>query len=252
MRHLGGLIGGLLVSWLSLALPASAQPLAVAADASLGGALPELVRGFEAAHPGVSVRLVLGASGLLLEQIAEGAKADVFASADADTLARGIERHLLRAEGQREFATSALVLVVPRELDSPVQRLTDLARPEVRRIAIGRAAVEPSGRYARQAIDAARLWPAVQRKVVAADEARQVLDAVAQGEAEAGFVYQTDALAAAEHVRVVLVLGGHALVRYPAAIVAGSAQPALAREFVAYLTSGPARAVFVRHGFGTP
>jgi molybdate transport system substrate-binding protein len=229
-----------------------AQALVVAADTSLGAALQEIARGFESAHPGVSVRLSLGASGALLERIAEGAKADLYASADIETVTRGVERHLLRAEGQREFASNELVLVVPSESASTVQRLTDLARAEVRRIAVGRAATEPSGRYARQAIDAARLWPAVQRKIMPAEDAHEVLEAVARGEAEAGFVYRTEALQAADRVRVVLLLGGHAPVRYPGALVAGCAQPVLAREFLAYLVSAPARAVFARRGYGGP
>jgi molybdate transport system substrate-binding protein len=133
----------------------------------------------------------------------------------------------------------------------PVQRLSDLARPEVLRIAVGRPAVEPAGRYAREAIDGQRLWPSVQRKVVNADDVRQVLGLVAAGDVEAGFVYATDVAAAAGRVRQVETLETTP-VRYLVHVGTGSPQAALAREFVAYLGSDAARAVWLRHGFGVP
>jgi molybdate transport system substrate-binding protein len=250
MRQLARTLSVLLV--LACALPAWAQQLTVAADSSLGGAFQEAASAFQVLHPGVVVRLRLAASGTLLEQIAEHTPADVFASTDGETLARGIERHLLRADGAREFASNTLVLVVPGGRNSPVQRLSDLARPEVRRIAMGRPASVPAGRYARQAIDGARLWPAVQRKVVLADDGPEALALVASGEADAGFAFQTDALQAPDRVRVIQALTGPMPPRHAAAVVAGSAQPALARDFVAYLTGAAARAVFTRLGFGEP
>ena len=112
----------LLLALVSLT-PATAQPLNVAAAASLTEAMRDVAKAFEAARPGVGVQLQFGASGMLLQDIAGGKPADVFASADADTLARGVQRRLLLAEAQREFATNALVLIVPTDRSSPVQRL---------------------------------------------------------------------------------------------------------------------------------
>jgi molybdate transport system substrate-binding protein len=232
--------------------PAAAQPLNVSAAASLTEALPEVARAFEAARPGVGVQLQFDASGALLNEIAGGKPADVFASADADTLARGIQRRLLLAEAQREFATNALVLIVPTDRSSTVQRLQDLARPEIRRIAMGRTATVPAGRYARQAIDALRLWPALQQKIVAGDSVRAVLDAVASGDVDAGFVYATDVPVAGGRVRVVQTLAVQTPIRYPATVVAASGQQALARDFIAFLNQPQARAVFSRYGFGAP
>jgi len=232
--------------------PAAAQPLTVATAASLTEAMGDVARAFEATRAGVTVQLRVGASGALLQDIAAGQAADVFASADADTLARGIQRRLLVADTQREFATNSLVLIVPTDRNSPVQRLQDLARPEVRRIAMGRTATVPAGRYAKQAIDALRLWPALQQKLVAGDSVRAVLEAVASGDADAGFVYATDAALAGPRVRVVQALAVQTPVRYPATVVAASNQPALARDFVLFLNQPAARAIFARHGFGAP
>lgn len=244
----------LFLLWLALAglSPAAAQRITVAAAASLTEAMGEVARAFEAARPGASVELQFAASGVLLQDIAAGKPADVFASADADTLARGVQRRLLLADAQREFATNTLVLIVPADRHSPVQRMQDLARPEIRRIAMGRTATVPAGRYARLAIDALRLWPAVQHKIVAGDSVRAVLEAVASGDADAGFVYGTDVGLAGKRVRVVQTLAVQTPVRYPATVVAGTRQPALARDFVLFLNQPPARAVFTRHGFGAP
>ncbi|HSI61421.1 MAG TPA: molybdate ABC transporter substrate-binding protein [Ideonella sp.] len=232
--------------------PSLAQGLTVAADSSLGEAMGAVARGFEAGHKGVSVKLLLGASGVLLEQVAQGVPADVLASADAETVALGVQRRLLVADLRGAFASNHLVLVVPASLSLPVKRLSDLARPEVVRIAMGREASVPAGRYAREAINAQRLWPSVQRKVVIAADLREVLDLVAGGDVEAGFVFATDVAAVAGRVRVVETLATTTPVRHLANVTAGSKNPALAQEFIAYLRSEPARALLKGLGFGVP
>ena len=242
----------LLLLALASLTPAAAQQLTVAAAASLTEALRDVAQAFEATRPGVRVQLQFGASGALLQDIANGKPADVFASADADTLGRGIQRRLLLTEAQREFATNALVLVVPTDRSSPVQRLQDLARPEIRRVAMGRMATVPAGRYAKQAIDALRLWPALKQKIVFGDSVRTVLEAVASGDVDAGFVYATDVALAGKRVRVVETLAVQPPIRYPATVVAGSGETALARDFIAFLNQPQARAVFTRYGFGAP
>jgi len=81
---------------------------------------------------------------------------------------------------------------------------------------------------------------------------RQVLDYVARGEADAGFVYRTDTGLARDKVRLVAEVGGHAPVTYPAAAVQDSRQPAVARAFVDFLLGPEAQAILARHGFGKP
>ncbi len=231
---------------------AAAASLTVAAASSLVDVMPALARGFEAAHPGAEVSIVTGASGALLERIATGLHADVLASADLETATLGIQRELLVADLRSVFATNTLVLVTPTSLNLPLRRLSDLAGSEVVRIAIGRRSEVPAGRYARQAIDAARLWPSVQRKIVQADSVRDVLDLVARADVEAGFVYGTDVPAANGRVRVVQTLQLPIPIRYPAHVVAANRQPVLAHAFVDWLRSETARAILLRAGFGVP
>jgi len=236
------------------ALPAlvHAQQLTIAAAASLTESFQEIGRRFEAAHPGATLRFDFGASGVLLQQITQGAPVDVFASADAETVDRGVRARLLDASTRRDFAANTLVLVVPASGPAVVARLEDLAAPAVRRVAIGKPATVPVGRYTRQALEAAGLWAMVEPKAVHADSVRQVLEYVSRGEVDAGFVYRTDAEVAKGSVRTVAAPGGHTPMVYPAIVVSGSRQPALARAFVSFLATPDAQAVLARAGFASP
>lgn len=232
--------------------PAAAQTLVVATDTALAPAMAEVARAFKASRPGVDVSVLAGAPGALLARMAQDQSVDVLAGVDAETAAVGVRRRLLQPELRSVFAGNTLVLVVPATLNLPVRRLTDLARAEVVRLAIGREAVEPAGRYAREAIDAQRLWPALQRKVVLVDAVREVLALVAAADVEAGMVYATDAATAAGRVRVVQTLATTTPVRHLVHVSSRSAQPALARDFADHLRSESARAVWQRFGFLPP
>jgi molybdate transport system substrate-binding protein len=230
---------------------APAQLLTVSAAASMSESLKEIGAGFEAGHAGVTLRFNFAASGPLLQQIVHGAPADVFVSADEETVAKGIEQKVLDPATRRVFAGNVVVLIRPAG-NRTVNALADLARPEVKRVAIGKPASVPVGRYTQQGLAAAALWEPLQPKIVPGDSVRQVLDYVARGEVEAGFVYATDAAVMAEKVQVVMTLPGHAPVLYPALVVAESRNKALAAGFVRYLAGAEAQAVLARRGFGKP
>jgi molybdate transport system substrate-binding protein len=96
------------------------------------------------------------------------------------------------------------------------------------------------------------LWPQVESRLGFADSVRQVLDYVARGEVEAGFVYRTDALLMPDKVQVRFVAAGHEPVTYPLAVVAASRQAALARDFAAFVLGTEAQAILAHHGFARP
>ena len=234
---------------------AAAQQLTVSAAASLTDAFKEIGPRFEAVKPGASVRFNFAASGVLIQQISQGAPVDIFVSADQETMNRGIERKLLDADTRRDFAANTLVLIVPAQgvpSEASVSQLADLASPAVKRIAIGKTATVPVGRYSQQALEAAGLWATLEARLVQSDSVRQVLDYVARGEVEAGFVYRTDAALMPDKVRIVQTLQGHAPVRYPLALVSDGRNKALAREFAAYLLAAEAQGILARHGFDKP
>jgi len=236
----------------ALPLLASAQPLTVSAAASLSDAFKEIGTKFEAAKPGATVRFNFAASGVLLQQIAQGAPVDVFASADHETMNRAAEQKLIATDTRRDFAANSLVLITPTQGAPAVGALADLNKAEVKRIAVGKVASVPVGRYTQQALESVQLWAPLQPRFVFADNVRQVLDYVSRGEAEAGFVYRTDAALAKGRVSIALTVGGHAPVTYPAAVVADSRQAALARDFVNFLGGAEAQAVLARFGFTKP
>lgn len=237
---------------LAAPIAAAAQQLTVSAAASLTDAFKALGPRFEATRPGASVRFNFAASGVLLQQIQQGAPVDVFASADQETMDRAVAQKLVDPATRRDFAANTLVLIEPLQGGAGVKSLQDLSGAGVKRIAVGKLATVPAGRYTRQSLDGANLWSTLEPKFVHADNVRQVLDYVARGEVEAGFVYRTDAASMSDKVRIALTAGGHTPVTYPAAVVAESRQQALARDFAAFLSSDAARQILDRYGFARP
>src|SRR5258706_1665741 len=107
---------------------ANAQELIVSAAASLTNAFRDIGRDFEVTHPGVKVVLNFAASDLLLAQIANGAPADVFASADEAAMNRAEKGNLLAPGTRRDFAANQLVVVVPGSAAS-VTAMATLTEP---------------------------------------------------------------------------------------------------------------------------
>jgi len=243
----------LLAAALSLGSTAiSAAELTVSAAASLTNAFTEIGRSFEAAHPGIQVRLNFGASGALLQQIAKGAPVDVFASADVETMSQAEQQRLVRPGARINFASNSLVVIVPNDAARLPKTLADLGAPAIKRVAIGVPASVPVGRYAKAALEKAQLWPEVEAKMIGAQSVRQALDYVARGEVDAGFVYATDAAAMPGKVRVAFALATDPPALYPIAPVAASANQAVARQFVDHVVSPAGQATLARHGFGKP
>lgn len=227
----------------------AAEPtvLTVAAAASLKDALPPLARQFEAAHPNTRVRLSFGSSGTLQSQIENGAPIDVFVAASSHNMDALEQANLLASGWRAELARGQLVLIAPA--GSTLQSLSELASPRIRRVAIGAPSV-PAGDYARQALAFLKLERSVQSKRILGKDVRAVLALVRSGEADAGFVYRSDALTAPE-VRVVARVpsGAHEPIVYPIAIVANSTNLDAARAFVVAMTSEKARSELRARGF---
>jgi len=227
---------------------AHADDLTVSAAASLTNAFKDIGVAFEASHPGTHIAFNFGASDVLLKQIEQGAPVDVYASADEATMERAMRDHLVAAATRADFAANALVLIVPAGNVSP-KSLSDLQGDGYKRIAIGNPDSVPAGRYAKQTLTDAGLWQTLSSKFVQAQNVRQALDYVARGEAEAGFVYATDAAAQASKVAVALTVPTATPVRYPVAAVHDCGQKRVACEFAQYLQSAQPQNILVRYGF---
>jgi molybdate transport system substrate-binding protein len=231
---------------------AGAAELTVSAAASLTDAFKEIVRAYEAQHPGTKVLLNFGASGALLQQMAKGAPVDVFASADQETMDAAVKQGLVAASERQDFARNTLVLVAPADSRLALHALPDLRQHAVQRIAVGNPASVPAGRYARRALEAAKLWGELGPRLITTQNVRQALDYVARGEADTGFVYGTDAALMKDKVKVAFVVPLDAAIAYPIAATTASADAGEARRFVAFVRAAPAQAILAKYGFLKP
>jgi len=242
-----GLMAAALVS-----LAAHAGEITVSAAASLTNAFKDIAPLFEAAHPGTKVQLNFAASGALLAQIAKGAPADVFVSADQETMDQAQAQGLVKPGQRRDVVSNSLVVIVPTAASKVPATLTDLNQPAFARIAIGLPASVPVGRYTKSVLEAAKLWAPIEAKMIGASSVRQALDYVARAEVDAGFVYATDAAIMPDKVKVAFAVPTPKPILYPAATLAGAPNPAEAAKFVDFLFTPPAQAVLARYGFGKP
>ncbi len=231
---------------------ASAADLTVSAAASLTNAFRELGTAFENQNPGTRVQFNFAASGALLQQIVKGAPVDVFASADQETMDDAQKQGLVDASTRVDFVRNALVVIVPTDSKATAGGLADLRDDRFAKIAIGQPASVPVGRYTRTVLEQAGLWNVVEPKMIGAQSVRQALDYVARGEVDAGFVYATDAAIMTDRVRVLYTVPTPAPILYPIAPLKGSANDALAKNFVQFIASPPSRAVLTRYGFLAP
>ncbi|HLP08550.1 MAG TPA: molybdate ABC transporter substrate-binding protein [Opitutaceae bacterium] len=245
-RTLGRCAFALLVGGLATALHAA--ELTVFAAASLAEALQEIAPAYMAAT-GDTLRFSFGASGLLARQIKEGAPADVLVSADELRLDQLERAGLLAAGTRRTILANQLVVVVGAEAES-FSTPDALASANVRRIAIGEPATVPAGTYAKQFLESTGLWAQLTGKLVPLANVRAVLAAVEAGNADAGFVYRTDALLSKKvRIAIAVPLDAGPRITYPVAALRDSKSPAAAARFVTFLAGPEAQAVFARYGF---
>lgn len=234
-------------------LTAKTQPdeILVSAAASLKPVMEEIKPLYQR-QATTNLNFNFGASGALLQQIQQGAPVDVFISAATKQIDTLEQQGKLVLETRRNFATNRLVLIAPRGATA-VTGFSDLARPTVKRIAIGEPRSVPAGQYAQEVLQKLNFYTQVRSKLVLANNVRQVLAAVESGDADAGFVYITDAQTS-NNVRTVAVANAadHSPIVYPIAVLNRSQQAAAANRFVQFLFSPQAKSVLQKYGFGTP
>ncbi|WP_295928161.1 molybdate ABC transporter substrate-binding protein [uncultured Xanthomonas sp.] len=234
--------------------PVSAQtPLTVFAAASLKESLDEAASAYQRAS-GTPVQVSYAASSTLARQVEQGAPADVFVSADQEWMDYLQQRKLIDPALRRDLLGNTLVLVAPAASKAQV----DLRKPGALlaalgaqgRLAVGQTASVPAGKYARAALQALGQWDSVQPRLAESESVRSALMLVARGEAPLGIVYGSDAQAEPK-VRVVAIFpaDSHAPIVYPVAPLRASPQAKAAAEFVRWLGTPPAQAIFRRHGF---
>lgn len=263
----GGLI--LLVGLLCLAfvgrriyhvLPHSAQAsrtIHVLAAASLSEAFQDIAESFKRENPGIQVQMSFAGSQQLALQIEQGAAADVFASADTRWMDEIRKRELLASEPST-FARNALVVITPASNPARINRLQDLARPEVKLVLAADAV--PAGRYSREVFARLSRLPgfsadyatAVLSHVVSNEEnVKAVVGKIQLNEADAGVCYQSDITpAVAKQVRTLEIPDfSNIVATYPVAVLKNSSNRQEAEKFVRWVLSAEAQRVLREHHF---
>lgn len=234
--------------------PVCADPgneIMVSAAISLKNAFEEIGRVYEAKNRQVKIRFNFASTGSLMRQIEGGAPADIFASADMESMLALESMGLIVPRSSVVFAGNSLVLVVPADFKSGITSFQELKKDAVKRVAIGNPRTVPAGRYAEEVLGYFRLMGTLKNKIIFSENVRQVLDYVSRGEVDAGMVYSTDALIRAVEVRLVAKAPeeSHKPIYYPAAIVKGSRHEAAAAGFIAFLVSGESKDILRKYGF---
>jgi molybdate transport system substrate-binding protein len=225
----------------------------VSVAVSLRPALAEAVDVWRGIRADVPVTLNSGASGVLVQQLRRGAPADLFIAASPIEIDGLIEEGLARQGTRRRLASNRLVIVVPRGAVPP-DEIEGLLAARFAIVALGNPKTAPLGRYTRQALRGAGLWPALEPRAVQAESARQSLDYVGRGEVDAGIVYATDARLGGARVLTGPELPAelHEPIAYDGVVLAGARRAADAAALLDWLASESGREVFARHGFLPP
>lgn len=234
--------------------PGAGSSSASSTTASAGGGGPTVLAAasLTKVFPGIApnAKYTFGGSGALETDIEQGAPADVFAAASpkqpAALLAKGL------VDKPVEFATNTLVLIVPRDNPAHIKSVSDITRPGVK-LVICDASV-PCGDYARKAFENLGITGAAMKNVVSqTTDVTQTVAQVALGQADAGFVYITDADAAGGKVSVVrLPAQAKPAAKDYIAVVRSAPHLAAAKAFVALILSPAGQAKLRAAGFGAP
>ncbi len=223
-----------------------AKELTVFAAASLTGTFTELGKGFEAAHPGTTVKFNFGSSATLAQQITQGAPADVFAAASPATMKTVTDAS--SASAPTTFVRNKLQIAVPADNPAKVDELKDLADPKVK-VALCAEQV-PCGAAAIKALDAAGLKVT---PVTLEQDVKATLTKVELGEVDAALVYRTDVIASAGKVKgIAFPEADKAINDYPIATLAKAPAGDLAKQFVDLVLSQQGRDVLTKAGFEAP
>jgi molybdate transport system substrate-binding protein len=227
-----------------------ALAITVFAASDLGPAFKQLVPEYER-QTGTKVTLVLGSTGMLTQQIRNGAPADVFFAANESYVEQLSVESLTSEQTRAVYARGRIAIVTSRSWGTPIDQLTALAAPSVKRVAIANPTHAPYGLAARQALEAAGVWNAVQRKLVYGENVQQAVQFVRSGSADAGIVARS--VADTPDLRWTMVdQRFHAPLDQVAVVLARTRQPAAAKAFIDYVNGPAGRGVMRRFGFLLP
>ena len=219
--------------------------ITVLAASSLTGTFTELGKEFESQHPGVTVKFAFDSSATLAQQAVDGAPADVLATADTTTMDSA---KTAQAVAPQVFATNVMVLAMPASNPAHVTSFADLDKSSVKYVVC--VATAPCGAVAQALLTQDHISGSPVSTEV---DVKSVLARLTEGEADAGIVYTTDAIAAGDQVTHLPIPGAaRQITTYPIVTLTQSTQSTLAQQFVDMVTGSTGQQVLAKAGFGKP
>jgi len=234
---------------------ATAQEITVAAAADMSAALPQLVEAYT--KTGQTVKLSFGASGNLTNQIRNGAPFDVFFSADQEYPQQLIAEGLASKDTLYRYAVGRLVLWVPSDLPLDLSKLgiKALLDPSVKKISMANPATAPYGRAAEAALRHFGIYDQVSSRLVVGENVSQAAQFVESGNAQAGLIALSHALAPAMKDKGrywTVPLDAYPTLNQAAVVLSKSKQQDAARRFLEYVRSPEATSLLTSYGFSLP
>lgn len=223
--------------------------LTVSAAASMQDTLNAIQPVYQTVYPDNTLVYNFASSGSLQQQIEQGAPVDVFLSASPKQVNALEEKGLLLQGTRRDLVKNTIVLITLLDT-SNVMTFDDLSKDAVTKLSIGEPESVPAGQYSKEVLESLELYDAIQSKTVFAKDVRQVLSYVETGNVDAGLVYSTDANSS-DQVQIVATApeDTHSPIVYPGAVIIDSQHPDAATEFVKFLGTEEAIAIFTDYGF---
>lgn len=222
----------------------------LAAAASLKNVFDkDLIPAFEEKYPDVKITASYDSSGKLMTQIEEGLNADLFFSASPKQMKELIEKEFVKEEDSTNLLENQVVLITQKDSDKTVDSFATLK--DVDSISIGDPASVPAGQYAQKILTNAGVWEEVQAKASLGTNVTEVLNQVAQGSADFGIVYGTDA-ASSPDVKIILTADRQVLPEpavYPVGMTKNGENRPAAEAFYKFLQSDEAIKTFEKYGF---
>ncbi len=231
--------------------PATQQSeLTVAAAADLTNAFEEIGRQFQAAT-GTKVTFSFGSSGLLARQIENGAPMDLFTAANVEFINQLENKGLIIPGTKKIYARGRITLWLPKESNLHVDKLEDLTRAEVKRVAIANPEHAPYGKAALEALQKSGIWEVVKAKVVYGENIRQTLQYAQTGNVEVAIVALSLSQQSDGHWTLIPE-DLHSPLDQALAVIKGTRNEKAAREFADFITGIQGHAVLSKFGFTFP
>lgn len=229
-----------------------ADTLTISAAASLKEVMTDIKTEYEKTYPSDKIIFNFGGSGALQKQIENGAPVDVFISAATKQMNELVSKNLILPNSNFILLENSVVLIKPKNSKLKVSSFNDLTKADIKKIAIGEVSSVPVGQYSMEIFNNLKINDKISNKLIYGKDVLSVLSWVESDNVDLGIVYKTDAISS---TKVIIVANApsnsHKSVEYPIGIVKDSKNIAKSQQFIKFLKSNKAKALFKKYGFLT-